>query len=238
MLIGQDFDKIHFNFLGLDLLEPNAIIGDTIIFICSIYFFIKTNSGTNKPAYFLYWKWFFIVFGVGFFLGGLGHLFYNYTGVPGKYASWYLGIFATFLIEKAMVSIMEYQRLKKTLVFFIHTKVCVAILSSTYVFLVVDLTVDPSRGLIIPTINSVIGLGLSLGVLGAVYSNKIHSSFKWLWISSLILIPSAIVQGLKINFHPWFDRNDISHIFLTVGLFYYYRHLKLYRNYLDQKLAI
>ena len=30
MLIGKDFDKIEFSFFGLNLLEPNAFIGDSI----------------------------------------------------------------------------------------------------------------------------------------------------------------------------------------------------------------
>ena len=33
MLIGRDFDKIEFSSLGLDLLEPNAFIGDNIILL-------------------------------------------------------------------------------------------------------------------------------------------------------------------------------------------------------------
>ena len=44
MLIGSDFDKIEFSFLGLDLLEPNAFIGDTLILITAITLGYKTKK--------------------------------------------------------------------------------------------------------------------------------------------------------------------------------------------------
>ena len=44
MLIGRDYDKIEFSFLGLDLLEPNAFIGDTIILITAIIIALKIKK--------------------------------------------------------------------------------------------------------------------------------------------------------------------------------------------------
>jgi hypothetical protein len=82
--------------------------------------------------------------------------------------------------------------------------------------------------LIVPTLNSVVGLGLSLGLLGYYYQRKIDVSFRYLWISTLILIPSAAVQSMKINVHQWFDRNDISHVLLITSIVFYYIAVKKY----------
>lgn len=233
MLIGQDFEKIQFQFLGLDLVEPNAFIGDTVILIVALFFAFKTVKLNDKLPFFNYWKWFYIVFGISFFAGGWGHLMYNYWGLPGKYFSWYTGIISAFCIEQAMISIYPKTANRDLFKNISIVKMILAFLGATAVFLFVDLSVDPQKGLLIPTLNSVLGLSIALGLFGAVYQKKIHTSFKFLWISALILIPSAIVQGMKINIHPWFDRNDISHILLITGMILYYQTLKGYAKSLN-----
>ena len=69
MLIGEDFDKIKFEFLGFDFLEPNALYGDTIVSILAIYaavwcsrYFKQTNL-----VFFKHWKHFFYVFTYQYF---------------------------------------------------------------------------------------------------------------------------------------------------------------------------
>lgn len=228
MLIGSDFPKISWKPFGLDLVEPNAMIGDALILIVALIFAYNTSKIPGDHTYNQRWKWFFIVFGSGFFMGGLGHLFFNYWGVPGKYASWYLGIIASFFVETAMISIYPDKHKQR---FFLHVsqvKMVLAFVAATGVFLFADLSVDPQKGLLVPTLNSIIGLSLTIGALGYYYSKKLGSSFNYLWLSTFILIPSAVVQSMKINIHPWMDRNDISHILLIISLFMYYRSIKGY----------
>lgn len=228
MIIGKDFDKIELELFGLELLEPNAFIGDTVILFVSLYLAYRTHKLRIRTPFFIYWKWFFIVFGIGFFLGGLGHLLYNYWGLPGKYASWYSGIIASFLVEKAIVSIFPRISWRKALNTIAFIKMLLAFIAATVVFIRVDLSVDPSKGLVVPTLNSVIGLGLTLGVLGYYYQRKIDPAFRILWLSTLILIPSAVFQSMKINFHQWFDRNDVSHILLITSLLLYFMCINKY----------
>lgn len=228
MLIGQDFDKIKLDIFGLHLLEPNAFIGDVIILLIALILAYKTKKLDNTAVFFKYWKWFFIVIGVGFFLGGLGHLFYNYSGIPGKTPSWYCGIIACFLVEFALLSIFPNQKLKTILIKISFVKMITVLIIETIIFFTVDLSIDQSKGLIVPTINSIIGLGLTMGFLGYYYQKKINYSFKYLWLSTLVLIPSAVFQGMKINIHPWLDRNDVSHILLIFGLLLYYKSISGY----------
>ena len=44
MLIGKDFEKIEIRLFGLDLLEPNAFLGDTIILFVAIILIIKLRK--------------------------------------------------------------------------------------------------------------------------------------------------------------------------------------------------
>jgi hypothetical protein len=228
MLIGSDFPKISWKPFGLDLVEPNAMIGDALILIVALTFAYNTSKISGGQTYYQRWKWFFIVFGSGFFFGGLGHLFFNYWGVPGKYASWYLGIIASFFVETAMISIYPDEQKQRFFLRVSQVKMVLAFVAATGVFLFVDLTNDPQKGLLVPTLNSIIGLSLTIGALGYYYSKRLGPSFKSLWLSTFILIPSAVVQSMKINLHPWMDRNDISHILLIISLFMYYRSIKGY----------
>jgi hypothetical protein len=231
MLIGKDFDKIEFDFFGLHLLEPNAFIGDVVILFVALYFAFQITKIKRVTPFLTNWKWFYFVFGIGFFLGGIGHTFYNYLGLSGKYPSWYSGILSTLFVEQAMFSLLK-SKWKNIAIKLSYLKAVLAGIIATLVFATINLEDDVSKGLIVPTLNSVIGLGFSLGFLGYRFSKSIHPSFKWLWISALILIPSALIQAMKINIAPWFDRNDLSHILLIIGMFCYFITIKNYSNQL------
>jgi hypothetical protein len=234
MLIGEDFSKIEFSLFGLDLVEPNALIGDTLILLIALYLARKTKNVSNGSLFFTYWMWFYVIFGLGFFAGGLGHAFFNYWGVPGKYASWLLGIVAAFFIEIAMISI--YPDVQKRVLFnrLVTAKLFLSLAVEILVLSFVDLTVEPAKGLIVPTLSSVIGLGIILGGLGYYYQKVIHPSFKFLWMSTLVLIPNTVIQGMKINIHPWFDRNDFSHVLLICGCFLYMLTIQRYSIFLKE----
>lgn len=227
MLVGEDFPKIEFDFLGLDLLEPNTFIGDTLIFVFALYFIYKLRPFVKQHVFFLYWRNFFLLFGVGFFLGGLGHLLYNYWGIPGKTPSWFLGIIAVFYIEQAMISIHPKEKIKKLLSRLSRIKLLLAVVAALLVSIYVDLEADYSKGMLVPTINSTLGLFSTLGFLGFYYSRE-NKGFNYFWISVLILIPAAVFQALKISFVQWFDKNDVGHILLIVGMFFYYAGIKAY----------
>lgn len=234
MLIGQDYDKLQWDIFGLQLLEQNTFIGDVIIFIVAIYFFFKIKNNFVLSTFNTNWMRFYLFFALGFGLGGFGHLFFNYTGVPGKYPAWFLGMVASFFIERGMISI--YPNLKKRKLFnqLAIAKLILFTVAEIAVLSIVDMEVKPEIGLIVPTLNSVLGLGIALGVLGVMYQRKIHSSFKFLWISTLVIIPSAVFQALKINFAQWFDRNDVSHVLLILGLIIYFQTIKRYEASLEK----
>lgn len=228
MRIGSDFPKIEFELFGLDLLEPNAVIGDTIILVMALYFAHKIANIKRKTSFNNLWAWFYLFFGFSFFIGGLGHALFNYTGIPGKYPSWYLGMISSYFLERAMISIYPVISLRKLFNQLALIKLVLALIAATMVFNFVDLSEDPSIGLRVPTINSIIGLIFSLAVLGLYYTRKIHPEFRYLFISFLLLIPTVFVQSMKIGFYPWFDRNDISHVLLLISMILYWKSIKAY----------
>lgn len=222
MLIGEDFEKIRFDAFGLHLMEPNAFIGDTLIFIVALIAAAKVKKMGGNTSFFNHWRRFFLLFGLGFFVGGLGHLFYHYVGLAGKYPPLYLGIISTVYAEKAMISLHPSAATRKLVNYLIYIKLIVALVAATLVFIFVDLSLDPSKGLIVTTINGAIGSVYALGYLGLKYARSIAPPFHYMWIGMLVLLPTAIIQSTKFNLHQWFDRNDLSHLFVAMSVVLYY----------------
>ena len=81
-------------------MEPNAFIGDTIILIIALIIAFKIKKFKQQDL-FLRTDHFFLAFGVGMFLGGIGHLMFNYMGFNGKYLPWLSGILSIYFVEKA-----------------------------------------------------------------------------------------------------------------------------------------
>lgn len=225
-MIGQDFPKIEWDFAGLALLEPNAMIGDLVLFTTALFIAAQIRKIDHTHPFYQNWRLFFLWFGWSFLLGGFGHLFYNYLALWGKYPSWIMGMIATFWLTKGMLSLWPNAAQKQT-----ATKAAVGLLGlgiliECIVFLKVDLTIDQSKGLLVPTLVSGIGLIYSLVVLGLNYQKTVHTHFKIFWFAALILLPNAFIQSKKINLAPWFDRNDFSHVLLLVSLVLYYTAIK------------
>lgn len=229
MLIGKDFDKIEFSFLGLDLLEPNAFIGDVIILITALILALKVRKFNVSNSFTKNWVKFFLLFGSGMFLGGVGHLMFNYFGFYGKYIPWLMGILAVYFIEKAMVSLLKnnFKSLFERLIFF---KLFIFLSLEVLVFCFIDMSVDHSIGLRVPAINSTIGFIFSLGILGYKYSKEIDKNFIYFLYSVFLMVPSGLFIALKINIHPWFDKNDFGHLTLVITMLFFYKSIKSYSN--------
>lgn len=225
-MIGQDFPKIEWDVAGLALLEPNAMIGDIVLFTTALFFAAQIRKINNTHPFYKYWRLFFLWFGWSFLFGGFGHLFYNYLALWGKYPSWIMGMIATFWLTKAMLSLWPNQKQKQLASTAASILLGLGILTECIVFLKVDLTIDQSKGLFVPTLVSGIGLIFSLVGLGLYYQKTINPNFKIFWIAALILLPNAFIQSQKINIHQWFDRNDFSHVLLLLSLFLYLTAIK------------
>jgi hypothetical protein len=230
MRIGEDFEKIEFDFLGLHLMEPNAFLGDSLIFVVALLVAHKVKKFAVQSPFFVLWRRFFLVFGLGFFVGGLGHLFYGYVGLMGKYPPLYLGILSSVFAEKAMVSLHPNPAVRGLVEKLIYLKLGLALVAATLVFALVDLSVDPSKGLIVTTINGAIGSVYALAYLGLKFARTLTPSFHYMWLAVLVLLPTALVQSTKFNLHPWFDRNDLSHLFVAASVLLYYHGLRGYQR--------
>lgn len=233
MKIGEDYEKMEFTFMNLELLEPNALLTDSLIAVVGLFLAYRVSRNNKKltTPFFHYWKWLFIVYGVGFFFGGMGHVFFGYFGAVGKYYPLIFGLGIPLFIEHAMITLLPKEK-HKSLMLLSKLKFVLAFIALTLVILFIKGDKTLPALLLVPSVNSLIGFVLACGVLGLKFGKTITKSFYLLPITVLVLIPAAVLQAFKISFHPWFDRNDAGHVLIITCLILYYFAVEGYRKHL------
>lgn len=230
MKIGEDFDKIEFSVFGLDLLEPNVLLSNTLITFTGLYLGWRMYKTLPvKELFYKYWMWLLIIQGLSFFLGAMGHVVYNYTGLWGKYVPLTTAMLFNLILEFAMIQLVPENR-RKLFQKLAVTKSILAFIALTVVMFTVNVENNLQVLLIVPSLNTAIGYGFALVYLGWKHAKKTSKALYLLPLSVLTLIPAAIFQAQKINIHPWFDRNDASHLLIMLTLIMYYYAIKGYHR--------
>lgn len=221
-MIGADFEKIQFVLFGLDLVEPMAFITDFILGTLSIYFGYRIKKMDSEHPFFPYWRGFFTIFGWGALLGGFGHVLYNYWGVAGKFPSWISGPISVYFLEQAMISVVRSEKLLSRLKTISFIKLMLVLIAFTLVCSLTPIQEKPSNAFLPIAINTIIGVSLSAGGIGLMLSRQVSKKYKYFVLGVLVMLPSAFVFLMKINLHPWFDKNDLSHVLLGAGITYFF----------------
>ncbi len=223
MLFGSDFDKIEWLWGSYTFLEPNVFITDIFMSLFCLYLGWSLYQKTNGSEKTKWWIAFFWLFSLSSFAGGLGHFMFAHWGVNGKFASWITAIPSIYFIERAMISSEPDEERKKRFINWANIKMIFVSLVFATVCIWVDLSVKPEKGFLPIATNTIIGVSLSTGGLGWMYAKQLHSDFKQFFIGMLIILPSAFIYLLKINPIQWFDKNDLSHVFISAGLYFFYK---------------
>lgn len=208
-------DKIAFDFLGLHLLEPMALILNWVIAGFCIFAFNQLGKYRNDANF--YWRLFYLTFGLSTFFGGLGHVFFNYWGFFGKYPSWIFGCLANGFAAVGMLRFKGISTPKEyafALIWIKSIALCaVSILTQKFIFTAIDAIITY----------------ISYTGVYAYILNRRHPEarfLKKLIIGVCILTPSAFIFILKVNVHEWLNKDDLSHILMLVTIYYFYLGIK------------
>ena len=68
----------------------------------------------------------------------------------------------------------------------------------------------------------VLGVIVTVGILGYRFSRTRDVNYKYFYYGVLIMLPSAVFFFFKINLQPWFDKNDFSHVLFALGIGFFY----------------
>lgn len=219
----HNINAINFSIFGLDLVEPNVLITDILLGILSIFFAIRISKLSSDHTFYKNWKRFLLLFGIATILGGFGHAFINYFGIFGKIPAWILGVIAVHFIETSMISVIPSSRWYKTLSIVSYGKLILALLVILGVLILYPPMQKGQLSMIIVIANTFFGVFFFAGVLGYQYFVKGFSQFFNRMVTGVfILIPSSAVFLFEINLFRWFDKNDLSHMILGIGITFFY----------------
>lgn len=204
------YEDLPFELFGLCLQEPMSMVTNGLISIATFIFYVQLKPRTN--TFYTYWKYFFILLSISTFLGGLSHVFFYYTGILGKMPSWLFAFMASIFAGKGMIvggnlssgtkQILSWILYSKSLILFL-----LAVIYQSFIFVTVD---------------SAITYLFFCFVLGIIYWKKGIESFKYIVFGVVVLISSIFIFLLNINPHLWFNKNDLSHVIITLTICFFY----------------
>jgi hypothetical protein len=222
MLIGEDFEKLLIEVFGWKIIEPNALITDTLMAVVSLIFAYSLYKKDTNTPFLSRWYYFFLIFGISSFSGGLGHSFYLYWGVAGKFFNWISGIIAIYILEQAMLTLLQKDSTYKVYQLLLKLKLLLTVVAFTVVCITQPIQLKPQLAFLPIAINTFIGVIFTVGLIGYRLSKTRDNEYKYFYYGVITMLPSAVFFFFKINFHPWFDKNDFSHVLFAVGISFFY----------------
>lgn len=219
-----EFDILPFELFGLNLQEPMALVTNWCIAIFAFYAY--RNVPTDSGEFLKYWRFFFGFLTIGTFFGGLGHLFYQYTGVFGKMPSWTFGVIAGLAASLAMFSLIKSNKWRNLLIRIAilesFTMLVAALVFKNFAFIAAD---------------AVLTYLLACGFVGYFLFKKSVPGAMNIVLGVLILFPSIFVFALKINLHKFLNRDDLSHLLMLGCIILFFLGTKKFDSESQKSLA-
>jgi hypothetical protein len=215
-------DPIKFDLLGLHLQEPMAVITNGMIsFFCFISYF-RLRKWDNEANY--WWRMFYLIFGISTFFGALGHAFFLYFGVFGKFPCWITGCLANVCAARGMLA-FETSVPKKSAIILIWVKsgvlLALALITQKFVFVAID---------------AILTYIAYTGVYAWELTKRGIAEMKFMVIGVIILLPSAFIFLLKLNPHRWLNKDDLSHLLMLTCIYFFYRGMMAWGSRSAQQL--
>jgi hypothetical protein len=220
----QPFEIIHFTIGGLKLQEPVALITNWLISFFCFFVFVKTEwSESNSSRSF---KQFYLWLGISTFFGGLGHLFFHYFGIYGKFPCWITGVAASLFIGKGILFYWKDKPYYQTWNIFLWLKSFAMLLLSLW-----------SHQFIFVAIDAILTYILYSGYLSWKLWKSEKNEMRFFVYGMAVLMPSGFIFLLNINLHRYLNRDDLSHLFmLSCVIIFYLGIKKLNLSYLSKSI--
>ncbi len=186
------FQNIHF-------VEQSNFVTDLILSVILFILSALLNQNPEKTSYQQIWRQYFILMGCATLVGGFGHLLSYHVGTSVLLVSWLLVIWATYFLEKNIVSFI-YNKAKISAMLLIKAIAFTIWLLYIQTFLPVTIS-------------------LIIGMAGVVCSVLYFQYVKTTEIANIIIISAilsgslaGIVRAMHIDLASWFNANDLAHI--------------------------
>jgi len=201
--------KIAFSLFGLDLLEPMAFVTNMVVVLSCLLAYSRTRELTTRYAH--WWKGFFISFALASFFGALSHVFWNYWWFYGKIPSWFFGVVATTCSAFAMLEVAGLQKKVKNFLRSVLVVRGLVVLTSAFIF----------WKFLFVAIDTIFIYITFAGIYGVILLRRGFDHMRYNMLAMVFLIPTAFIFLLKIDLHEWLNREDLSHLLMSVSIFFF-----------------
>lgn len=204
-------------FLGsLEWREPMTTLTDFLVALVSLYGFIRLyNYKGEKPAYFKYFKFYFLFFAIGMTAAAwLGHGLQAYVGPEYKRIGWACSATGLLSLAFASVTLIKHHIGRN---FEIIIKTIIVAQYATFMTLMLH-----------PALSDFIyaQLASTVALVGLILPMQIYNYVKTKHKGSLIIF-LAIIYGIipgtvynnQISLSQWFNYHDISHVLVAIFMF-------------------
>lgn len=216
-------ETIKFEWLGLHLQEPMAIISNLLIAALCFFAWFNLKRWNNAPN--RWWRLFFLFFGISTIFGALGHAFYGYWGVEGKFPCWMMGGLANCAAAKAMFEFPTTRPAPyKEWLIWLRSGLMVALAISTQKFIFI-------------AIDAIITYVFYTGVFGYILYRRGVRETRFMVYGVIILFPSAFIFLMKLNLHRWLNKDDLSHLLMLGCIFCFYLGMRAWGKQNEPQLS-
>ena len=199
-------EKIEFEMWGLQLLEPMALFLNLFMCFQSFHYYREIKNSFTSP-FSSYFGKFFLFISISTFFAAWSHLFYNYLGMAGKIPGYSTTIISISMLEYAMV-IYLYPKDNVLL-----KSIILILMASVFGLLIFELK------FLWVAIHTAIGIVLFLGMPFSFRILKGTEKAGFLFWGFIFMLMTLPVELFGLNLHPWFQHQDISHVFMICALY-------------------
>jgi hypothetical protein len=166
---------------------------------------------------FYFWQLNFLFFALASFSGALSHLFWNYWGFYGKITPWFFGVLSSGFLMAAMIDLFSFRKSTRLIFHLFILAKGVFILTFAFAY----------WNFLFVAIDTILSLFVACGIgTFILYFHYDRKDLINMLIGFLIMLPSAAVFLLKLDLHLWLNREDLSHLLIASGLFFFTRSLE------------
>ena len=205
-------EKFTLEYQGFIITEPNMLLSDWVIAIVCLICITRLRK-VPTTALVRDYRLFFIMNGIGAFLGGLSHLLYHYTGQPFKVFAWIFIGLGTYYLQCIAIGFVRKPASERALKIFSIIKLFLFIAALLYFQSFAVVLADLALGLFLV----VVPIHISH------YHQTRNRGSLLILVAVGIILVSAIFPVFRISVHEiWFTFNDIGHICMAISLYIIY----------------
>ena len=213
----MEFVKTSIYIFGLEVMEPVTTATDLLVSGVCLYAFFKIRTAKSTIRSLQLLKYYFLLLAISTAYGGIiGHSLQNVLGFGWKVPGWISSMISIALIERA--AILHAQPILRpglgrffAILNIIELIALISIVTITLNFFFVE--VHAAYGLLV----------IVSSFEFFIYQKTKNEGSGLLLIAVAISALAATVHLTKFTIHTWFNHLDLSHIFMAVAAYVFYR---------------